>query len=135
MKKLIVVFTIMLCLLTSAVFSQQQQTIYEDETYSIYYRGNKVWLEIGDLCSTHDHIVYTPNEDESWRKTVTTKNGIYDEDINFKKLPFPFGLLLHSDMIYINKIIYCSECKASITFFSGPPTMFLIALLTKVKNV
>jgi len=134
MKKLIV-FTIMFCLLSSTVFSQQQQAFYEDETYGIYYRGAKIWLEIGDLCSTHDHVVYTPNSDETWRKTVSTDRGIYDEDINFKKLPFPFGLLLYSDMLYINKIIYCAECKASITFFSGPPIYFLIALLTKVKNV
>lgn len=136
-KKLtIAVLTIVLCFLSSNSYAKN--TLYEDETYSLYYSGNKIWMEIGDIerCSNLPQIVYTPNENmDSWRKTATKDNGIYDEDISFKKLPFPFGLLLASDMVYINKIIYYEEEKASITFFNWLPLRFLVALLTKVKNM
>ena len=144
MKQLKVVLTILivLCLTIQVVFSQPfmlfpKEVFYQDETYVIYYQGKKIWLEVGHKTHCdHPKVVYTPTDDISiWRRTAVKGHGIYDEDISFKKLPFPFGLLLASDMVYINKIIYCEEDKSSIAYFNGPPTTFLCALLKKIKNV
>lgn len=140
MKKLKVVLLaifILFCV-SSITHAFNKEIFYQDETYIIYYQGSKIWLEIGDSSnsSRSNSSVYTPNENmDSWRRTTQTNRGMFDADIFFKKLPFPFGLLLASDMVYINKIIYYEEEKASITFFNGSPDAFLIALLTKVKNL
>lgn len=136
----VVLATLVLCLMSSQVVSSPfmmfpREVIYQDETYTVIIQGRKIWLKIGEGCN-HDKVVFTPNDDmNSWRRTATKGNGIYDEDISFKKLPFPFGLLLASDMVYISKIIYCEEDKSSITYFNGPPFDFLRALLDKIKNV
>jgi hypothetical protein len=134
MKQLKVVLTILIVLcLTSHAFAYPKNVLYQDETYSIYQQGYKVWLAIGTPSKTP--VFYTPVGNGLWRKRSLTTEGSFDEDIFFKKLPFPFGLLLASDMVYINKIIYYPDSKASITYFNGPPFEFLRALLKKIKNV
>lgn len=136
---------ILLCLISSTIqpgysaFNLYKKVIiYEDETYVIYQKGKLFWMEIGDPKSCKGPpIVYSPVNSSltTWRKRQVTKLGSFDADIFFRDLPPPFGLLLPSDMLYINRIVYFEKEKASMTFFNGMPIYFLRALLSKVKNV
>ena len=138
--RITLVFFILLCLISSTVSANifQKKIIYKDETYVIYNRGKLFWMEIGDPATAKGPpIVYSPAEIsfKVWRKRQITKVGIFDSDIFFRDLPPPFGLLLPSDMLYVDRILYFEEEKASITVFNGYPIYFLTALLKRVKNV
>lgn len=118
--------------------SIRKKKIYEDETYVIYQLGKKFWMEIGNpKASKVAPVLYYPVNEHTttWRRITKTKKGNFDADIFFRDLPPPFGLLLPSDVIYINKIIYYPDNKASVTIFNGHPIYFLRALLKRVKNV
>ncbi len=136
--KCIASLVILLCLFTHSVpFPKHKRVVYQDETYTFYQKGRTFWMEIGNPKECKGPpIVYSPTSDSKiWRRRAATKKGFFDADIFFRDLPPPFGLLLPSDMVYIERIIYFPEKKAAVAFFNGPPFHYIRALLKQVKNV
>ena len=95
-------------------------------------------MEIGDLDQAKSPpILYIPKSKDfkTWMRVHKVNGEYITFEIFYKDLPPPIGLLLLSDMIYINRIVYYPKEKASIVYFNGEPIYLLRALLDKVKNV
>jgi hypothetical protein len=125
------------CLFIISATSSNKKIIYEDETYIVFKEGKYYWMEIGKNHIKGLPVLYIPKSKDlkTWLRVNKIKNDYVYFEIFYKNLPPPLCLLLFSDMIYINSIIYYPEAKVSIVYFNGDPIYFLRALLDKVKNI